>query len=288
MKKLKLLLIPIILFSLTGCIKQDNFEDITIYTTIYPVEYIVDNIYGEYSEIKSIYPYDVNTDSYELTKKQIKDYSNMDLYVFNGTSTKEAGYVTSIFKHNKDLKIIDATNSMEYNYSMKELWLDPSNFLMMALNIKNGILEYTSNHYLNETIEKNYQDLKINISKIDAKLKLLYENANVKVIVVDDSAFKFLEKYGFKVISLEETDELNEKTILEVKNLINNENVKTIFSTNPDKLNETVKAIKDETDVNISKLYLIDNLTDEQRKKKEDYISLLNENIEILKNELYN
>ena len=273
---------------MSGCFKNDDFEDITIYTTIYPIEYITDYLYGEYSEVNSIYPNGVNISAYELTDIQIKDYSNMNLFVFDGTDDKESNYVTSIFKYNKDLKIIDATNTMEYNYTEKELWLDPSNFLMMALNIKNGILEYTTNHYLNEKIEENYNNLKIEISKIDANLKLIYENASSKTIVVDDSSFKFLEKYGFTVISLEENDELNDKVILEVKNLINSGDVSYIFTTNTEKINQTVKDIKSETNVEIVELNTIDNITDEQRKNKEDYISLLNNNIELLKNELYN
>ena len=288
MKKLKILFAILLTFMMSGCFKNDDFEDITIYTTIYPIEYITDYLYGEYSEVNSIYPNGVNISAYELTDIQIKDYSNMNLFVFDGTDDKESNYVTSIFKYNKNLKIIDATNTMEYNYTEKELWLDPSNFLMMALNIKNGILEYTTNHYLNEKIEENYNNLKIEISKIDANLKLIYENASSKTIVVDDSSFKFLEKYGFTVISLEENDELNDKVILEVKNLINSGDVSYIFTTNTEKINQTVKDIKSETNVEIVELNTIDNITDEQRKNKEDYISLLNNNIELLKNELYN
>lgn len=272
---------------MTGCFKKDDFEDVKIYSTIYPIEYITNYLYGEYSEINSIYPNGVNVDTYELTDKQLKDYSNMNLYVFNGNDDKEANYVTSIFKNNKNLKIIDATSTMEYNYNKLELWLDPSNFLMMALNIKNGILEYTTNHYLNEKIEENYNNLKIEISKIDANLKLMYENANYKTIVVDNSSLKFLEKYGFNVISLDEKD-ITDKAINDAKNLINTNKVNYIFTFDEDNLNDTVKSIKEETGVNIKELYTIDNLTDEMRKNKETYISILNENIEMLKDEIYN
>lgn len=288
MKKIKLLFLIGLTLLMTGCFKKDDFENITIYTTIYPIEYITDYLYGEYSEINSIYPNGVNVKNYELTDKQIKDYSNMNLYVFDGNSDKESGYVTSISKYNKDLKIIDATNTMEYSYNELELWLDPSNFLMMALNIKNGILEYTTNHYLNEKIEENYNNLKMEISKIDANLKLMSENASDGIIVVDDSSLKFLEKYGFTVISLEENDELTDKTILEVKSLINSGKVSYIFTTNDEALNDTVTNIKNKYNIKIAELYTIDNITDEQRKTKENYVTLLNENIEMLKNELYN
>ena len=55
MKKLKILLLVSLSFLLTGC-KQDDFEDINIYTTVYPIEYITNYLYGEYSNINSIYP----------------------------------------------------------------------------------------------------------------------------------------------------------------------------------------------------------------------------------------
>ena len=152
MKKIKFILIAITLISMTGCFKKDNFEDIEIYTTTYPIEYIVNYLYGEHSTINSIYPNGVDTKKYELNNKQIKDYSKTDLYIFNGLNTKENGYVTSMFQNNKNLKIIDAAQTMEYNYEEEELWIDPSNFLMMALNIKNGLLEYTTNHYLKNEI----------------------------------------------------------------------------------------------------------------------------------------
>lgn len=287
MKKIKLLLIGLILFNLTGCIKKDNFEDIEIYTTVYPIEYIVNYLYGENSIVNSIYPNGVDTKKYELNDKQIKDYSKTDLYVFNGIDTKENNYVTSMFSYNKDLKIIDATQTMEYSYDEEELWIDPSNFLMMALNIKNGLLEYTTNHYLKTEIEERYDKLKIAISKIDANLKLLSENATNKTIVVDDSSWKFLTKYDFNVISLEENDELTEKTVLEVTNLIKNKQVNYIFTTNSDALNNTITKILNEYNVEILELHSIYNLTDEERNNKEDYLTLLNENVDLLKNEAY-
>ena len=47
----------------------------------------------------------------------------------------------------------------------------------------------------------------------------MYENANYKTIVVDNSSLKFLEKYGFNVISLDDRD-ITDKAINDAKNLI--------------------------------------------------------------------
>lgn len=284
MKKLSILFTSILILCTTGCLKRDNLEDITIYTTVYPIEYITERLYGEHSTIHSIYPNETDLENYELTEKQISDYSKGNMYIFNGLSN-EKDYVAPMFQHNKNLMIIDTTLSMELNYQIEELWLDPSNFLMLSLNIKNGLSEYIKNHYLKEEIEKNYDALKIEISNIDAKLKLLSESTNYKTIVTDNNVLKFLEKYGFTVISLE--DDITEKTINDVKGLIQNKIVQYLFTFNPDQLSDSVSAFVAETGVQLIKLHSLSNLTEKESSEKEDYISLYNENIEQLKKELY-
>lgn len=288
MKKISIAIITFILIlGGTGCIKRDNLEDITIYTTVYPIEYITARLYGEHSTIYSIYPNGTDILTYKLTEKQVKDYSAGDMYIFNGLSN-EKNYVTNMFQYNKNLMIIDTTLSMEQNTEhQEELWLDPSNFLMLSLNMKNGLLEYISNHYLKEEIEQNYNNLKIEISNIDAKLKLLSESADYKTIVTDNKALSFLEKYGFTVISLEEDDTLTQKRINDVKNYIRQGTIQHIYSFNKDTFSDTINSIVSETGVKIITLHSLSNLSEKERSEKEDYISLFNENIELLKIELY-
>ncbi|MBE6159997.1 MAG: zinc ABC transporter substrate-binding protein [Lactobacillales bacterium] len=287
MRKLTyLFLISTIILTLTGCFKRDNFEDITIYTTAYPIEYITSELYGEHSEIKSIYPDGSDIKKYDLNSKQIKDYSKGSLFIFNGIG-KEETYVSKFVKHNKNLLIIDASQSIEYTYNEDELWLDPSNFLMISRNIKNGLLEYIENHYLKEEITNNYDDLKLRISKIDATLKVLYENATHKTIITDNNTLKFLEKYGFTVISLEDNNGVSEKNLVDAKKLIENKTVKYIFTLSGTEVNNTVTTLVKTTNVELLEINNLSNITDKQRSEKEDYFSLLNENIEMLKKELY-
>ena len=146
MKK-KILILFMACLLLCGC-KKDSFEDINIYTTAYPFRYVVEALYGEHSEISSIYPSEIDIENYTLTDKQVESYSKKaDLYIFNGLN-KERDYVIPMVKNNKNLKIINATLTMDYENSQNDLWLSPSNLLMIAQNIKNGLKEYISNYYL--------------------------------------------------------------------------------------------------------------------------------------------
>lgn len=287
MKKLyKIVVMFIIVIGLTGCFKRDNLEGIDIYTTVYPIEYITNRLYKQHSNIHSIYPDGIDVENYNLTDKQIKDYSKSSLFIFNALS-KEKDYVIPMFNHNKQIKIIDSSLTMTYDYGVEELWLNPSNFLMMTQNIRMGFKEYINNHYLKTEIDENYQKLYVEVSNLDANLKQLSENATHNVIVVGNDIFKFLEKYNFKVISLEENDMLTDKTVADVRALINNGTIDYIFLKQEDEVNETINKIVKETNIELVTLHSITNLNENERSSNKDYLSLMNENIEKLKNELY-
>lgn len=285
-KNLKLLLIGFLLLPLSGCFKRDSMEQIDIYTTVYPIEYITERLYGESSNVYSIYPDGIDVNSYELTDKQIKDYSKSSLFIFNGLSP-EKNYVLDFFKENKNIKIIDTTLNMEYNNKMEELWLNPSNLLMLAQNIKNGLDEYINNHYLKNKIQSNYDQLKIDVSNIDAKLKLTAESAATKTIVVSNDLFKFLEKYDLNVISLENNANLTDKVIADATALINSGEINYIFVPQNEELNDTVKKLQAETNVEIVYFHTLSNISETERNDKLDYLSIMNNNIELLKKEIY-
>jgi len=272
-------------FLLTGCIKRDSMEDITIYTSVYPIEYITNRLYGENSTVYSIYPDGVIPSVYSLNDKQIKDYSKADLFIFNGISD-EKKYLEPMLKSNKDLKIIDSTLSMEYSNRYEELWLDPDNALMISRNIKAGFNEYINNHYLKNEIESNYESLKLDLSNLSAKLNLVSSSSSDSTIVVSDNLFKFLEKYGFNVISLNDGAS-SDKNIAEAKKRISNGQTKYLFVIKDEDLTPEIQALIDETQIEKLEFHTLASMNDTERSSKKDYVSIMLENINLLKQELY-
>ena len=286
-KIVNLFILFVLVFCLSGCLKHDSMEDITIYTTNYPTEYITQRLYGEFSEIKSIYPDGVDINDYKLTNKQIEDYiADADLFIFNGLSN-EKNYVEQMREKNKSLKIIDTTLSMEYNNGIEELWLDPSNFLMMAQNIKTGFGEYIDSYYLTNKIEENYEELKIEASHLDAKIKEIVENGNSKAIVTSSNLFKYLEKYGLTVYSLDESNSDVNAVYRKVENMISNGSIKYLFVIQNENSNSTVQKLIENTNVETEEWNTLSNLSETQRTENEDYFTIMNSNLELLKNELY-
>ena len=289
MKKLKyvgvFLLITIIMT--TGCFKRDNLEGIEIVTTTYPIEFVTNYLYGEHSIVNSVYPDGIDTSNYELSEKQLNDYSKKKLFIYNRI-TNDKDIALEFLERNENMLIIDATYGMELTYGEEELWLNPSNLLMMTQNIKNGLQEYMTNSYLEKEIDKKYEELKVSLSELDAELKLTAENATRKKIVVNSDTLKLLEKYGFEVVSLDTTNTpVSERVLNEVISEIESGQIKHLFllenKENSDEINQVIEKTKVET-YTFRKL---DNIKDEERDEKIDYFSIMNSNIELLRNELY-
>ncbi|MBR1385605.1 MAG: zinc ABC transporter substrate-binding protein [Bacilli bacterium] len=289
MKRIKLLLIPIFtLLLFTGCdfFKVDNMENISIITTSYPLAFIIKTLYGEHSLVKSIYPDGTNTYDYELNEKSLKNYSNEDLFIYVSYG-RDKDIAVNLLNKNNSLLIIDGSLGMMPDY-IDELWLNPSNLLMVSLNIKNGLTEYINNNYLIKEIDKNYEDLKLKLSMLDAEMKLTAENATSKTIVTATKSLNFLKKYGFNVISLDDDNTALEKTIQEVTEMINLSSIKYIYTLENIEDNETVKLLL-ENNKNLTEIKLkrLDSITTEERNNGSDYFTIMQKNIEELKKETY-
>ena len=203
MKKVFLLLLSV--FLLTGCqlFKSDVMEDIDVYTTTYPTNYLITYLYSNHSTISSIYPSGVSFKEYKLSEKKLNEFAKSDLFVFNSQDI-ERDYAVEMINENKNLKLIDTSFGMNYTYALEELWLNPYNYLMMAKNVKDSLDEYITNPYLVEEIDNNYENLKYDLSKLDATYQETLKDAKQTTIVADKDLFKYLEKYNIEVISLEE------------------------------------------------------------------------------------
>lgn len=281
-----LIIIILIMLVLSGCNKNEDASALTVYTSVYPTEYILDYLYGDNLAITSIYPDGSNFEKYELTKTQIDEYSTNDLFVYNSTIDKEKNYAVELLNKNKNLKIIDASLGMSYVNDVPETWLNPSSFLMMASNIKKGLKEYINESIEIDKINKNYESLKLLLTKMDADLKKIANNTSNKTIIVSNDTFKYLEKYGFNVISLEENANLTDKVLKEAEDLMKNKSISYVFLKDNEEENNTIKSLKEKYKFTTVSLNSLSNLSSQNRLDNKNYESIMNENINSIKLEV--
>ena len=269
---LKIFCLLLGLFSLTGCFKRDDMEDISIVVSTYPIEYIVKSLYGAYSNIDSNYPSGVDVNNYELTDKQINDYSKNTLFVYNGLSD-EKNIARSFLNQNRNMKIIDVSYGLniEYGKTSEELWLSPNNYLMLATTTKNNLSDFINSKYLIQMIDTNYKKLQEDLSLMDANLRSIGA-ASKKPIITTTNTLKYLENYGFTVISLEDSKNVT----TDLKNNFKNGTYTTLFI----KKGETSDTITDLTKNYKAKtveVNLMNTLDSKERENSDDYLSIMNE-----------
>lgn len=280
MKKVIVLLMS--LFLLTGCLEEEKLDKIA-YTTYYPLEFATNYMYKDFATVKSIYPNGIDTSKYTLTDKQKSIYVSSDMFVYAGV-TDEVKLAAEFLNTNQNISIIDGTKGLSYSSEVCELWLDPSNYLMIARNIKSTLIDYANNVYDEEKIDKLYDELKIKISEIDVDLTMMGKNASKKNILVTNDSFNFLSKYNINVISIKEGDT---KSINEAKKLINSGEIKYAYVLRGNTLSQEIETFIKNYNLEKIEIDSMYTITDEDKNNGNDYLSIMTENINKFKTELF-
>ena len=283
MKKIFIVILSCLLIS--ACSFGYDFQDVNIYSTAYPIEYAAAALYSEHANVSSVYPMGSNQD-YVVTEKKKDIYSKGETFIYSGLAN-EAYLAKDLLNKNGDLQLIDATKGMTLNTNIAELWLDPSNYLMLCSNIKSSLIDYNDNVYIKEDIENKYKKLNENVSELDVKLYNIGKNGNYNTILTTNNVFNYLSKYNINVISLDSNNQSIDKAYSDAKKLIKDKKIQYIYVLENDELTETQnKLINDNSLIKIEINNLF-TLSDSEKAENKDYISIMNDIIDEYKKELY-
>lgn len=291
MKKtlLSIMLTSIVLLT-SGCFKDKNMEEITINTTVYPITYIANTLYNDNATISSVYPNGVDINKFKLTPKQEKELSKSDIFIYNGL-TQEKDIAKNFINKNKSISIIDISYGLKYTYGVEELWLAPNNFLMISKNVRDSLKNYVSSKYTKKIIDKNYKELEETISVMDAELRNIANSSkqnNKNNIVTSNDVLKFLNSYGFNVISLKDEENNKNNSLNTLKSNFKNGKYTTIFMLTGDEETELIKQLKSDYNAKIVTVDSMISLSKENVDAGNDYIMIMNEFIDNIRSTVMN
>ncbi len=288
-KYILLLLIPLIFSSCQNKDSIDNQKP-TVVTTIYPLEYIIDTIGGDYINLKSVYSNNVDIHDFELSTKEIQQILDADYYI--GVDEKEEPFLStlkqSVKNKESDLKIFEITKSDKLKDTFsKEDYINDENLKnyhfftspKKALTISEVIYDY----FIKEDSlrENEYYENFLSLKEKLIKINEMYEKLNVnKKYYVTHSAYYWLQNdYDIQIEGIKGDDHHYEPSQKEIQNIIdymNENNIKTIYTETTDKENELIKSIAKQTNAQIKYLNNFES-------KEEDYLTGLEKNYEALK-----
>lgn len=309
-KKIFAIMIVLILM-LNGCAteKQEKTSEakLKVYTSFYPIYFTAEQIGGDRIELHSIIPNGSEPHEYEPSMREIADVESGDIFIFNGAEMEPWAEKLSDNLEKKGIKSINLSQHVElikaeeddghdehgedddHDHGLYDphIWLDPINMDMMAYQI---MQEFSKLDKANENFYKeNYADFSEKIKELDLAYSSQLENRNRDTILVSHQAFSYLAKrYGLKQIAvtgITPQEEPSPKTLAKLLDTIENEKFEFIFLetlASP----KVVELLAKEGDLKILELNPIAGLTKEQQDKKENYFSLMEQNLENLKKAL--
>ena len=284
MKKKLLFLLPFLLL-LSGCTFKDDFRDIYVYTTLYPIEYATTMLYSEYGNVNSVYPNGA-TNEFKISEKKKKAYSQAEIFIYSGIAN-EATIARDLINNNTKIKLIDATKGLKSNENIASMWLNPSNYLMLCSNIKSSLIDYNENYYIKENIEEKYKKLNEKISELDVELYDIGKSGNYNTILATNNVFNYLTKYNINVISIDQNNSNIDKSYAEARKLISNKEIQYVYYLEGDQLNSAQEKLINDAGLIKIEINDIFSLTDEERENGENYITIMKDIIENYKKELY-
>ncbi|MEC1180301.1 zinc ABC transporter substrate-binding protein [Metasolibacillus meyeri] len=325
MKKYVYFFLLAVVALLTACSSEDkkaSGDTLSIYTTVYPLQYFTERIGEEFVNVKSIYPAGANEHSFEPTQKDMMALADADVFFYIGQGLE--GFVENAKKTlaNEHVKLVatgDAITEEQFHISTghvhaededdhdhdhdeehgeheehghhehdTHVWLSPILSKELALSIKNELVAMLPAQ--EELFTKNYEELVTELDALHANFEAMATKTTKKTFFVSHAAFGYIAgHYGFNqipVAGLNSQSEPSQKQLAKIVDLAKQENIQYIFFEQNVSSNLT-SVIQKEVGAEALTLHNLSVLTKDDVKNNETYFTLMQHNIEQLAKALH-
>lgn len=260
-------------------------ENTKIVASFYPMYIIAENLTEGARDIELDLMADVNVGclhDYTLTTEDMKKVEDADIFISNGLGMES--FIDKIIESNGNMKTIDSSSNIQNLISEGEetnphLWTSIEKYIAQVENISKGLQESDPDNA--EIYEQNAVEYINKLEQLKTELEGQLGGLNGQKAICLNEAFEYLgQELGMDLIVVETDHEESTISAEELKNIIDTskaENIDMILiDKNDNKSN--AETIANETGAKIYELN--SGLTGS--KDKDEYISQMRENIQIL------
>src|SRR5690625_4975311 len=219
---------------LTSCSNHNKEDELTnrellLYTSVYPIQFVTEQIAGEVATVKSIYPPGVDAHTYEPTTKEITAIADANAFFFIGGGM-ESFAETAAEALRSQLQLVELSVHHELfltsnnNETVTEanvdphIWLDPLRMIEISEIIKKELIELSPQN--EEKFTNNFLELKKELTKLDESFENVLMSKEQKEVLVTHAAYGYWEnRYGIEQIAISGLSSSDEPSQKELANI---------------------------------------------------------------------
>lgn len=304
-----LFLILSVVLVVSGCGKQSNVQivegKVNVVTTFYPLYDFTKAIGGEHVNVINLVPAGVEPHEWSPKSRDLTNMTKAEMFVYNGAgfegwvddflASKKKDSKQVVVEASSGIKLLDAAEEDGHEEKEKghdhenesgvdpHIWVSPKSARTMAESIKNGLVQADPAHKAD--YETNYSKFAQQLTALDNKFTESLSKAAKKEIVVSHQAFGYLARdYGLTqmpIMGLSPDAEPTAQDMMEINKFVKEHQVKVIFFEElvSDKL---AKTLANDAKIGTEVLNPLEGLTDDQVKAGENYITVMEKNLQKL------
>ncbi len=278
--------------------QPETGKKLKVYTSFYAMYDFAKKIGGDKIEVTNLVPAGTEPHDWEPATTDIVNLENADMLIYNGASMESWTQKVMDALENKKLVTVEASKGLDLMPGHAEedeeatkydphVWLAPENAKKELENIKNALVQADAAN--KDTYESNYEKYAAQFDELDQEYKTAAASFQSKDIIVAHQAFGYLCKaYGLNQIAIEgltADSEPDPARMSEIIQFAKEHKVKTIFFEDlvSPKVSETIaKAVGAKT----ATFNPLEGLMDEEQAKGLEYVSVMKQNLQTLKDAL--
>ena len=278
---ISILLIATISISVIGCTNTHERSNKYV-ASFYPLEFILQRLSATEKNVINVTPVGAEAHELELSPDQVIEIEDAKFVLAMGNGF--APSVDDVAKKNRNSLLILDKIKETANSDDPHFWLDPVLMQEAVDIVYYELIKLNPNE--DEKITKNYEKLSQDLANVDTIYKSGLSECKSTTFITSHDAFGYMAKrYGLTQESIAGFSPENEPSgerLNELSKLAKDKNAKVIFSEElaSDKL---AKALAKEVGIKTETLNAIEFLTKNNKKKNQDYVYLMTENLSKIK-----
>lgn len=301
---------------------EESTSEVTVFTTLYPLQYFTEQIGGDLVNVQSIYPPGSDEHTFEPTQQDMIKLADAD-YLFSIGLGLE-GFIESAEKTlaNQQVEIVHLADSIsdetlegltekaeslsEEEHSEEEhaeeaeshdghahgdldphVWISPTLSIELAKSIRDHLIEVSPEHQ--QEFEASYEELEQELLALDQSFKDMVAESNRDTFFVSHAAFGYwANEYGLEQVAVAGLSSQDEPSQKELANLVDQAREQDIqyILTEQNVSSKLTDIIRAEVGAETLPLHNLGVLTQEDVDAGETYFTLMEKNIETLKTAL--